>query len=112
MRLPLCHAVLSHGNISRLCKMQGRQPWSLQKLPGSPLIDDTCDVILQAGPSGHAALLHVDLSLPFQVRGRREPPAEQLPLLRLQDGSVQVRNERQRSDPGRQPSLQSIALPC
>ena len=70
------------------------------------------DVILQAGPLGHAALLHVDLSLPFQVHGRREPPAEQLPLLRLQDGSVQVRNERQRSDSGRQPSLQTLSLPC
>ena len=73
-------------------------------------INDICDVILQAGPSGHAALLHVDLSLPFQVHG--EPPAEQLPLLRLQDGSVQVRSERQRSDPGRQPSLHTSSLPC
>ena len=80
-------------------------------LIGSPHTDHVCDVILQAGPSGHAALLHVDLSLPFQVRGRREPPAEQLPLLRLQDGSVQVRNERQRSDPGRQPSLYTLSLP-
>ena len=80
-------------------------------LIGTPHTDHICDVILQAGPSGHAALLHVDLSLPFQVRGRREPPAEQLPLLRLQDGSVQVRNERQRSDPGRQPSLYALSLP-
>ncbi|CAK0782778.1 hypothetical protein CVIRNUC_005973 [Coccomyxa viridis] len=64
---------------------------------------------LKAGPSGHAALLHVDLSLPFQVRGRREPPAEQLPLLRLQDGSVQVRNERQRSDPGGGHGLEGIS---
>ena len=70
-----------------------------------------CNVILQAGPSGHAALLHLDLSLPFQVHGRREPPVEQLPLLRLQDGSVQVRNDRQRSDPGRQPSLYTLSLP-
>ena len=67
---------------------------------------------MQAGPSGHAALLHVDLSLPFRVHGRREPPAEQLPLLRLQDGSVQVRSERQRSGPGRQLSLHSCPLPC
>ena len=81
-------------------------------LQGFPHTDDMCDVGLQASPSGHAAMLHVDLSLPFQVCGRWEPPAEQLPLLRLQDGSVQVRSERQRSEPGRQPSLQTSSLPC
>ena len=30
IRLTLCHAFLSHGNISRLCNVQGRQPWSFR----------------------------------------------------------------------------------
>jgi hypothetical protein len=46
------------------------------------------------------APLQVDISLPFKVNGEREPPAEQLPLLRLPDGSVQVKQERQRMGTG------------
>jgi len=56
---------------------------------------------VQASPSGHAAPLHVDISLPFKVHGRRDPPAEQLPLLRLPDGSIKVRHERQHIDTGK-----------
>ena len=55
---------------------------------------------MQASPTGHAAPLQVDISLPFKVHGRREAPAEQLPLQRLPDGSVQIRHERQRADTG------------
>lgn len=55
---------------------------------------------VQASPPGHVAPLQVDISLPFKVGGAREPPAEQLPLLRLPDGSVQVKHERQRAGAG------------
>lgn len=57
--------------------------------------------MLQASPPGHAAPLQVDISLPFKVHGRREPPAEQLPLQRLPDGSVHIRHQRQRADAGK-----------
>lgn len=55
---------------------------------------------VQASPPGHVAPLQVDISLPFKVGGARKPPAEQLPLLRLPDGSVQIKHERQRTGAG------------
>ena len=65
---------------------------------------------LQASPSGHAAPLQVDISLPFKVRGRREALAEPLPLQRLPDGSVQVGHERQRADAGELPCAVRVQI--
>ena len=66
------------------------------------------EYIVQASPSGHAAPLQVDISLPFKIHGRREKPAEQLPLQRLPDGSVEIRHERQRIDAGELPCILPI----
>lgn len=69
-------------------------------MQGTVCCDSSNRDIVQASPSGHAAPLQVDISLPFKIHGRREAPAEQLPLQRLPDGSVQIRHERQCIDAG------------
>ena len=79
--------------VSEHCRAVQLDLWARFELSSLP-------AVVQASPPGHVAPLQVDISLPFKVCGAREPPAEQLPLLRLPDGSVQVKHERQRTGAG------------